>query len=175
MPIIFASSMLLLPQVIYRFFGTQISNRFQNFGQALKYASESWLNQQTSIYYVLLSFILIVLFSIFYITIIMKPDDVGDDLRRRNSFIPGVRPGKETIDYISTVVLRIGFWGGLVLALISSLPYIFGIYNTQQTTGLEYFIAGGTSILIVVPTILAIKMQLDALVLTKNYEQFEEI
>ncbi len=175
MPIIFASSMLLLPQVIYRFFGTQIKNNFVNVGQALEYAANSWLNPQTSLYYQILSFILIVLFSLFYSTIILKPEDVADSLRYRKSFIPGVRPGKDTINYLSQVILRIMFWGGLVLAMISSLPFLLGIYNAETSSGIETFVAGGTSILIVVPTVLAIKMQLDALVLTKNYEQFEEI
>lgn len=175
MPIIFASSMLLLPQVIYRFFGTQIERNFHNFGPTLRFASEGWLNQQTSIYYQILHFVLIVLFSLFYITIIMKPEDVADSLRYRKSFIPGVRPGKDTIDYLSNVILRVTFWGGLVLGVISLLPFLLGIYNSQVSSGIESFVAGGTSILIVVPTILAVKMQLDALVLTKNYEQFEEI
>lgn len=175
MPIIFASSMLLLPQVIYRFLGTQITTAFPNIGQGLQYAADSWLNQQTSVYYQVLSFLLIVLFGLFYITIIMKPEDVADSLRYRKSFIPGVRPGNETMEYLSSVILKVTFWGGLVLAVISTLPFLLGIYNSQVNSGIESFVAGGTSILIVVPTILAIKMQLDALVLTKNYEQFEEI
>jgi preprotein translocase subunit SecY len=175
MPIIFASSMLLLPQVIYRFFGSQIERKFQNLGATLKFASEGWLNQQTSTYYQILHFVLIVLFGLFYITIIMKPEDVADSLRYRKSFIPGVRPGNDTINYLTDVILKVTFWGGLVLGVISILPFILGIYNSQVSSGIESFVAGGTSILIVVPTILAVKMQLDALVLTKNYESFEEI
>ncbi len=175
MPIIFSSSLLLLPQVIYRFFGTQIQDRFPTFGNALRFASEGWLNQQFSLYYYALNFILVVLFSLFFITVIMKPEDIANDLKSRKTFIPGVRPGKETIEYLSKTILRVTFWGGLVIALVSSLPFIFGIYNSDVSSGIENFIAGGTSILIVVPTVLAIKMQLDALVLTKNYEKFEEL
>lgn len=175
MPIIFSSSLLLLPQVIERFFGSQISQKFPAIGEALGYAANGWLDPQGSDYYQILHFILIVLFSLFFITVIMKPEDIGEDLKNRKTFIPGVRPGKETIDYLSKVILRVTFFGGLVLALVSILPYLLGLYSASSSLGIEAFIAGGTSILIVVPTILAIKMQLDALVLTKNYEQFEEI
>ncbi len=175
MPIIFSSSLLLLPQVVHRFLGTQIERKWPAFGQALSYAANSWLDQQQSIYYFILHFMLIVLFSMFFITVVMRPEDIADDLKNRKTFIPGVRPGKETIKYLSDVILKITFWGGFILAFISSMPFLLGLYKSTQQLGIEAFIAGGTSVLIVVPTILAVKMQLDALVLTKNYEQFEEI
>ncbi len=175
MPIIFGSSLLLLPQVIYKFFGTQITDRSETIGLFFKYASGSWLDQQQSVYYQILHFILIVLFSMFFITVIMKPEDIADNLKNMKTFIPGVRPGKETINYLNGIIMRVTFWGGIVLALISTLPFILGLYQSTVELGIEAFIAGGTSILIVVPSILAVKMQLDALVLTKNYEQFEEI
>jgi preprotein translocase subunit SecY len=175
MPIIFASSLLLLPQVIYRFFGTQINNWNGRAGLFLQYASQGWLDQTSSSYYQILSFILIVLFSMFFITVIMRPEDIADNLKNMKTFIPGVRPGRETMEYLSGVIMRVTFWGGFILAIISTLPYLLGLNTTTQALGIETFIAGGTSILIVVPTILAVKMQLDALVLTKNYEQFEEI
>jgi preprotein translocase subunit SecY len=175
MPIIFASSLLLLPQVIYRFFGSYISKKWSGTGDFVKYASDGWLNQFDSPYYYILHFILVVLFSLFFITIVMKPEDIADDLKNRKTFIPGVRPGRETMEYLSNIILRITFWGGLILGLVSVMPFLLGIYNTDVKAGIETFIGGGTSILIAVPTILSIKAQLDALVLTKNYEQFEEI
>lgn len=194
MPVIFSSSLLLMPEVIYRFFGEAIkawdgivrfwglfefrlfSEAFaQSFGRFLEYASQGWLNQVTSPYYHVLHFILTVLFSLFFITIIMKPEDIAKDLKGRKTFIPGIRPGQETIDFLSGTIMRVTFWGGLVLASISSIPFIFGLYNTQLPLGIESFIAGGTSVLIVVPTVLAVKTQLDALVLTKNYEKFEDL
>lgn len=208
MPIIFSSSLLLMPEVIYRFFGNNIKNwdgvvRFwaafeftifnttqrwsafefrlfnpdfvQSMARVLEYASQGWLNQVTSPYYHVLHFILAVLFSLFFITIIMKPEDIANDLKGRKTFIPGVRPGQETVDFLSGTIIRVTFWGGLVLASISSIPFIFGLYNTQLPLGIESFIAGGTSVLIVVPTVLAVKTQLDALVLTKNYEKFEDL
>jgi preprotein translocase subunit SecY len=174
-PIIFATSMLFLPQVIYNFFGPYIEAHFVNFGTFLRYAATSWLNQQTSIYFHILQFILVVLFSFFYIFVIMKPENIADDLKRSQSFIPNVRPGKETVNYISGVIARVTFWGGITLAILSSLPFILGVYQSSVSSGMEAFIGGGTAILIVVSSLLAIKIQLDAMVLTKNYEQFEEI
>lgn len=175
MPIIFASSLLFMPEVIYRFFGEKITAWNEVAGRLLTYASQGWLNQTTSPYYHILHFILAVLFSLFFITIVMKPEDIANDLKGRKTFIPGVRPGLETVDFLSNTILRVTFWGGLVLATVSLLPYLFGLYNSSVPLGIEAFIAGGTSVLIVVPTVLAVKAQLDALVLTKNYEQFEEI
>jgi len=175
MPVIFASSLLFMPEVIYRFFGDQIRNWNGTIGRVLEYASQGWLNQATSPYYHVLHFILTVLFSLFFITIVMKPEDIGNDLKGRKTFIPGVRPGQETIDFLSYTIMRVTFWGGLVLATISALPYLFGLYSSSVPLGIEAFIAGGTSVLIVVPTVLAVKTQLDAFVLTKNYEKFEEI
>lgn len=175
MPVIFASSLLFTPEVIYRFFGEQIKEWNGTIGRVLEYASQGWLNQMTSPYYHILHFILTVLFSLFFITIILKPEDVANDLKAKKTFIPGVRPGQETVDFLYNVIIRVTFWGGLVIATISALPYLFGLYNSTVPLGIESLIAGGTSILIVVPTVLAVKNQLDALVLTKNYEKFEEI
>jgi preprotein translocase SecY subunit len=194
MPIIFALSFLSLPGEFYRFFGESIKKwdgiiRFfglwemrlftesfvQSFYRVLEYASLGWLNPFTSPYYHVLHFILTVLFSLFFISVVMKPDDVANALKARKSFIPGVRPGNETIQFISSTIFRVTFWGGLFLAILSSLPYIFNFYNSQVPLGIESLIAGGTSILIVVSTILSIKTQIDALILTKNYEKFEDI
>jgi preprotein translocase subunit SecY len=174
-PIIFATSLLLLPQILYRFLGGQIDKSMPRFGEFLRYMSESWLNQQTSIYFHLLQFMLVIGFSFFYIFVIMKPENIADDLKRSQSFIPNVRPGKETVTYISSIIAKVTFWGGIILATVSSLPFILGIYKSTVSSGMEAFIGGGTSILIVVSSILAVKIQLDAMVLSKNYEQFEEI
>lgn len=175
MPIIFSSSFLLMPAVIQRFFGEQIMNWNGSIGRVLEYAALGWLDQFTSPYYHVLHFILTVLFSMFFITIIMKPEDIANDLKGRKTFIPGVRPGGETIDFLSRTILRVTFWGGIVLASISVLPFLLGLYTSTTPLGIESFLAGGTSVLIVVPTFLAVKAQIDALVLTKNYEQFEEL
>lgn len=194
MPIIFASSFLLMPAVINRFFGEAISNwdgivRFwgggefklfpvewvDSFSRVLGYAANGWLDQFNSPYYHVLHFILTVLFSLFFITIVMKAEDIANDLKGRKTFIPGVRPGDETVEFLSSTIMKVTFWGGIVLASISVLPFLLGLYSTTIPLGIESFLAGGTSVLIVVPTMLAVKAQIDALVLTKNYEQFEEI
>ncbi len=175
MPIIFSSSFLLMPAVIERFFGEQILNWNGSFGRVLGYAARGWLDQFSSPYYHVIHFILTILFSMFFITIVMKAEDIADDLKGRKTFIPGVRPGNETINFLSDTIMRITFWGGIVLATISVLPFLLGLYSTTTPLGIESFLAGGTSVLIVVPSILAIKSQIDALVLTKNYEQFEDI
>jgi preprotein translocase subunit SecY len=175
MPIIFSSSLLLMPQVINYFFGPRIEDNWPQVGEILRYAAEGWLNQLNSPYYYFLNFILIILFSLFFITVIMDPEDVANSLRHRKTFIPGVRPGQETVDYISKVIFRVTFWGGMFIALLSTLPFILGIYEADVSSGIENFVGGGVSILIAVSTLLMIKMQVDAIVLTKNYEQFEEI
>lgn len=175
MPIIFSSSLLLLPQIIQYFFGARITQASPEWGAILNYAASSWLNQLTSPYYYALNFVLIVWFSMFFITIIMDPADVASSLKHRKTFIPNVRPNQETEEFLTKVILRISFWGGLFIGLLTTIPFLLGIYNSSVSSGIENFIGGGASILIVVATVMMIKIQLDAIVLTKNYEKFEEL
>ena len=193
MPIIFSSSLLLMPEVVYRFFGGYIKNwdgkvnlwqwsfsvlspdGVKYFYQILEYASVSWLNQTTSYYYHILHFIFTVLFSMFFIYIVIDPENLVNSLRRSKSYIVGIRPGAESLKFVSYTILRVAFWGGIVLGFVSSLPFLLGLYTSNLPLGIEALLAGGTSILILIPTLLGIKSQLDALVINKDYDRFLDV
>ena len=92
---------------------------------------------------------------------------IADDIKKRGGFVPGIRPGKNTTDYLKTVITRITLVGALFLGLIAVLPYL-----VQQFTGVSTFSVGGTGLLIVVSVILETIRQLESMVVTKNYTKF---
>jgi len=111
--------------------------------------------------------VLIVYFTYFYTSIIFNPTDLAENLKRQGGFIPGVKPGAKTADYIDHVLTRITLPGSVYLALIAVLPYlIFSIFDLQT------FFFGGTSLLIVVGVALDTMQQLQQHLLLRQYEGF---
>jgi preprotein translocase subunit SecY len=139
--------------------------------------------------YVLLYIVAIVFFSYFYISIIFRPDDIADNMRKYGSFIPGIRPGKRTSDFINDVLTRITLVGALYLVLISIIPMflIGGIHFNHLwlvgpffdrlppfvTNGLGLnFYFGGTSLLIVVGVAMDTVQQVEAQLIMRHYDGF---
>ena len=112
---------------------------------------------------------LVVGFTYFYTTVQFNPEKISDDIKKRGGFVPGIRPGKNTTDYLKTVITRITLAGALFLGAIAILPYL-----VNQFTGVSAFSVGGTGLLIVVSVILETIRQLESMVVTKNYNKFLE-
>jgi preprotein translocase subunit SecY len=110
--------------------------------------------------------ILIVLFTYFYTAVTFNPVEQADNLKKYGGFIPGVRPGRPTAEYLDRILARLTFPGALYLALVAALPTIL----INQTAANFYF--GGTSILIVVGVALDTMKQLEAQLMMRNYEGF---
>ncbi|MRR11368.1 preprotein translocase subunit SecY [bacterium] len=155
-PIIFASSLLLFPSTIARFF-TNVA-WLQQFSQFL---SEGW-------FHILAYAILIVFFAYFYTALVFNPLDTADNLRKNGGFIPGVRPGKPTSQYIADVLNRITLPGSLFLAAIAVAPQIV----FQQTGDPLVQAFGGTSILIMVGVALESMRQLESQLQMRHYDGF---
>jgi preprotein translocase subunit SecY len=154
MPIIFAQSVIVVPGAIAQFSGNQTMRNLAEYFQP-----GSWL-------YFVLSAVLIVLFTYFYTSIIFNPVDLAENLKKQGGFVPGVRPGAKTAEYIEGVVERITFPGALFLTAIALLPIaIAKIVNVP-------FQFGGTSLLIVVGVALDTMKQLEAQLMMRNYEGF---
>ena len=154
MPIIFAQSVIVVPGAIAQFSGNQ----------ALKDFSE-YFNPGTPLYYVL-SAILIVVFTYFYTSIIFNPVDLAENLKKQGGFVPGVRPGAKTAEYIEQVVERITLPGALFLTAIALLPIVIGqLLNVP-------FQFGGTSLLIVVGVGLDTITQVNQHLLLRQYDGF---
>ncbi len=179
MPVIFASSILTLPQTIgyglrnNRYFGDLI--RMLGWGEPL---------------YTLLYAVGIIFFAYFYVSIVFNPSEVADNMRKYGGFIPGIRPGKRTADFINEVLTRITLVGALYLIMISfipewmitgihlnHLPWVFGRFfealPNWMTNGLGVnFYFGGTSLLIVVGVAMDTVTQIEAQLIMRHYDGF---
>ena len=116
--------------------------------------------------YGLLYFALVFGFTYFYTAVIFHPQQIADNLQRQGGFIPGIRPGKNTAEYLAAVSNRIMLAGALFLALIAILPLLI-----KQITGLASLVIGGTSILIVVAVIIEIVKQIESQLTMRDYEE----
>jgi len=173
MPIIFSSALLTMPQLIVPLISSVAvpDSPLANFMTSLQ---ESFLFKPQSGGYVLAYFLLIVLFSIFYIFISFKPDQVAENMQKNGSFIPGIRPGKSTENYLIKVLIRLNVVGAFFLAFIALIP-TFGnllVANFAQINLQLLSVIGGTSILIVIGVVLEATRQIAALRATQNYDRF---
>jgi preprotein translocase subunit SecY len=157
-PIIFALSILLFPQMI----GTFLTRFTQPIVVKISHALVSFT--QTSILYAVLYFILVFLFTYFYTAVTFDPEALSTNLQKNGAFIPGIRPGVSTSTYISSVLSRITLLGAVFLGFIAVLPLIM-----QHITGITSLAIGGTSILIVVSVVLDLMKKIDAQVSMREY------
>ncbi len=162
-PIIFAISILLFPQQIASYFtGSEVT-----WVKDIATGIVGFFNVR-SIPYVVLYFVLTVGFTYFYTAFTFKPDDTAEQLRKNGGFIPGIRPGRPTADYLARVVTRITIAGALFLGIVATLPTLLGLIFP----GLTNIALGGTGLLIVVSVIVETMKQIEAQLLMRNYEGF---
>ncbi|MEN9816513.1 MAG: hypothetical protein RLZ32_393, partial [Gemmatimonadota bacterium] len=157
MPIIFAQSVIVIPGAIAQFSGNaraqEIAELFNPQGP------NPWL-------YFLLSAVLILLFTYFYTSIIFNPVDIAENLKKQGGFVPGIKPGAKTAEYIETVVERITLPGALFLTFIALMPIVIArLVNVP-------FAFGGTSLLIVVGVALDTMAQMQQHLLLRKYDGF---
>jgi preprotein translocase subunit SecY len=162
-PIIFAISILLFPQQIASYFTSSEVSWVAQFARGIV----DFFNPRT-IPYVALYFLLTVGFTYFYTAFTFKPDDTSEQLRKNGGFIPGIRPGRPTADYLARVVTRITIAGALFLGIVATLPTLLGLIF-PALTGIAL---GGTGLLIVVSVIVETMKQIEAQLLMRNYEGF---
>jgi preprotein translocase subunit SecY len=162
-PIIFAVSILLFPAQLAAYFTASEIQIVRDVSNGII----SLLNTQ-SILYVALYFLLTMGFTYFYTAFTFKPDETAEQLRKNGGFIPGIRPGRPTQEYLARVVSRITFAGALFLATVAVAPSIIGvIFPDLSAIGL-----GGTSLLIVVSVVVETMKQIEAQLMMRNYEGF---
>lgn len=158
MPVIFALSILLLPQLLANFFVVSDSANLQSIGNSLLwFLGTTWL--YSGVY-----FVLVFLFTYFYTAITFDPEAVATNLQKNGAFVPGIRPGLSTTEYIGKIVSRITFMGAIFLGIIAVLPIIM-----RQVTGISTLAIGGTAILIVVSVVLDILKKADGQVSMRQY------
>jgi len=159
-PIIFAISIILIPPTA--------SQLFVSAKTAWVASSAQWIIRlfQNQLFYGIAYFTMVVAFTYFYTAVIFHPDQVAENLQKQGGFIPGIRPGKSTAEYLQTIVTRIVLTGAVFLGLVAVLPLI-----TAQMTGTQSLVIGGTSLLIVVSVVIETVNQINAQLAMRDYEE----
>ena len=159
MPIIFASSIISLPITIMQFCGVSEKNFwYQLFGTS-------------SPVYIILFFVLIIAFSYFYIAISFNPQEVSNNLQKNGGFIPGIRPGRPTAEYITKVLSKVTLMGAMFLSVIAVLPLIVNALSGTALAGIAF---SGSSLLIVVGVAIETAREIEAQMTMRHYKGFLE-
>lgn len=160
-PIIFAISVIIFPPMVAQFFIRSQVNWIADFSQ---WTIDIFANQT---FYAIFYFLMVVFFTYFYTSVIFKPTEISENLQKQGGFIPGIRPGQNTSDYLNSTMNRIVFAGAIFLGLIAILPLVVG-----PITGIATISIGGTSLLIVVAVVIETVKQIDAQLVMRDYEGF---
>ncbi len=163
-PIIFAVSLVLLPSMLGQFLSGVDNEKISSLAAGL-----ANLFTPNSAVYNLTYFLMVVLFTFFYTMIVFNPEKIAEEIKKSGGFIPGIRPGKPTADYLQQVSLRVTLPGALFLGLVAVLPTI-----AQGLTGIGSLAIGGTGVLIVVSVVLETVRLIENMVQMRGYDKFLE-
>jgi len=160
-PIIFAMSILVIPGFIAKYLESARSVWLANFATSVTNFLANHL------YYGILYFVLVIVFTYFYTSVVFKPEQIAENLQKQSGFIPGIRPGTETKNYLNIIINRITFLGALFLGTIAVLPFII-----QSLTNLTTLVLGGTGILIIVSVVIETMRQIQSQITMHTYERY---
>lgn len=165
-PIIFAASLMSFPSIIVSFTGAQLEGWGATVVGMLSsgnwFKPSNWFLTLGLILYVLL----VIFFAYFYTSITFNPIEVADNMKKQGGFIPGIRPGKPTVDYLQSVLKYVIFIGAAGLVIVAVIPFVFnGLFNASVSFG-------GTSLIIIASVILETLKQIESMMLVRNYKGF---
>jgi len=161
MPIIFAQALMFLPAIVAQYFAGTDGSTVATSGIVRS------LNDHFSFTYNLIYFILIIVFTYVYTALLINPQQYAEYLKRSNAYIPGVKPGKDTEDYIDAITSKITFPGAVILGIVAILPAIAVLFGVNPSFALFF---GGTSLLIMVAVILDTLAQIESHLLMRKYD-----
>lgn len=174
-PIIFAVSIVTFPALIGQILQTKSAGRAREIGEFL--ATNFSMNNPGWIY-IAVYFLLILAFSFFYISIVFNPSEIAENIQKRGGYIPGVRPGKDTAEYLEKTSNHLNLYGGGFLAIIAVFPYVitklndmFGLVNTSGSGNIDFLISGA-GLIIVVGVILDLVRRIDTELKSYDYKKF---
>jgi len=166
-PIIFAVSLVSFPQILAQF---------------LQRASSEWLRvgaekmntlfQPNSPVYLIVYFLLVIGFTYFYVSITFHPDQVAENIQKRGGYIPGIRPGKSTSEYIGKISNRLNLFGGVFLAFIAILPILIQVVFRSFSVGTVPLLISGAGMIIIVGVVLEIIRQINSQLIMHDYNKF---
>lgn len=157
MPIIFAQAIMFIPITVAGFGGA--SDASSGFVAAFSDINGFWYN--------LVYFIMIVAFTYFYTAVTVRPTQMAEDMKRNNGFIPGVKPGKKTADYLDSIMSRITLPGSIFLGFVAIMPAFARLFGISQNFA-QFF--GGTSLLILVGVVLDTLQQIESHLMMHHYD-----
>ena len=158
-PIIFATSLLVVPTVLSQMLQTANSESLKQF------ATKITTLFSNDIFYTITFFVLVFAFTFFYTSIIFQPKQIAENLQKQGGFVPGLRPGSQTAEYLSNIIYKITFPGALFLSVVALFPVIL-----KQTTGIRTLTIGGTGILIIVSVALEMVRTIKAQLAMRSYD-----
>lgn len=165
-PVIFASSLLQLPVIVCSFFSISGTGVWAEILKGLN--SNYWCNPSQPIYSIglVVYIVLVIFFAYFYTSITFNPLEIAENMKKQGGFIPGIRPGKPTSDYLNKVLTYIVFIGAVGLTIVCVVPYFFnGVFGASVSFG-------GTSLIIIVSVVLETVKQIESQMLVRNYKGF---
>ncbi len=162
MPVIFAVSLLSFPQLIGKFIlSRDVSDKIIDITTKVM----DFLNNP--LYSNVLTFVLIIAFALFYLTVVFKTDELAENLQKQGGFIPGIRPGKKTSEHLRAIAFKLAAIGSVFLALISIIPNILIEFDLMTTT-----IVTGTGLLIMVSVVLDIRREISSMIVVRDYSKY---
>ncbi len=160
-PIIFAISIILIPPMVAQWL---VNSSIPWLASLANLTANLFENQ---VFYSSIYFVFVVAFTYFYTAVVFHPDQIADNLQKQGGFVPGIRPGRNTAEFLSYTSSRIILTGALFLGIIAVLPYV-----AQAATNVTAFAIGGTSLLIVVSVVIETVKQVEAQLIMRDYEGF---
>ncbi len=162
-PIIFAVSLITLPQIFAQFMATA-----PNFQGVVRFIN-TYLNPSTpSVIYLACYFALVIAFTFFFVSVTFRPDQLAETIQKRGGFIPGIRPGVQTAAIIAKTSNHLNLWGGTFLATIAVIPLLFTRYSTLSSADL---LISGSGMIIIVGVVMDLIRQINAQMLAHDYEK----
>lgn len=165
-PIIFASSLMQLPVILCSFFKYQGTGFWAHVLRGL--SSNNWCNPNEPVYSIglVVYIVLVVFFAYFYTSITFNPMEISENMKKQGGFIPGIRPGRPTCEYLTKILNYIIFIGAVGLTIVCVIPFVFnGVFGAQVSFG-------GTSLIIIVSVVLETMKQIESQMLVRNYKGF---
>ena len=165
-PVIFASSIMQFPVIICSLLGYSGTGVWRNILNGL--SSNNWCNPSQPVYSIglVIYIVLVIFFAYFYTSITFNPIEIANNLKKQGGFIPGIRPGKPTSDYLNRILNYVIFIGACGLTIVCVIPFIFnGVFGASVSFG-------GTSLIIIVSVVLETIKQIESLMLVRNYKGF---
>lgn len=165
-PIIFASSLMQLPLIVSSLFNYQGTGVWAEILKGMN--SSNWCKPSQPVYTIglLVYIVLVIFFAYFYTSITFNPLEIAENMKKQGGFIPGIRPGRPTSEYLTKILNYIIFIGAIGLTIVGILPFVFnGLFNASVSFG-------GTSLIIIVSVILETVKQVESQMLVRNYKGF---